>query len=212
MVALSTRSKIRIAYGLYGAVKLARLATGRTGDDVICQRKGLRWKLNLQEGIDLAIYLFGEFEKQTAKAIRRALKPRMTVFDIGANSGAHALPMAKLVGPQGRVYAFEPTEQAYDRLLANKALNPSLKDILIPVKTILTDATGARPEKIYSSWKIANSEDSAHPHHGGSSFSVESTPEMTLDEFVETSKISQLDFIKMDVDGYEVKEIGRAHV
>ncbi len=31
-----------------------------------------------------------------------------TVFDIGANDGAYTIPMSKLVGPSGRVYAFEP--------------------------------------------------------------------------------------------------------
>jgi FkbM family methyltransferase len=47
------------------------------------------------------------FEKETG-FLRAWLKPGMTAIDIGANLGIYALPMARLVGPRGEVFAYEP--------------------------------------------------------------------------------------------------------
>ena len=41
--------------------------------------------------------------------LRRLLGPGCEVIDIGANYGTYTLCMAKAVGPQGRVWAFEPS-------------------------------------------------------------------------------------------------------
>jgi FkbM family methyltransferase len=46
-----------------------------------------------------------------------------TVYDVGANVGIHTLLFSRLVGPKGKVYAFEPFPQNLDRLRANLDLN-----------------------------------------------------------------------------------------
>jgi FkbM family methyltransferase len=48
------------------------------------------------------------YEPYVTEEIRRLLKPGMTFIDIGANIGYFALLAAALVGPTGKVYAFEP--------------------------------------------------------------------------------------------------------
>ena len=55
-------------------------------------------------------------EKETAFVVRW-LRPGMTVIDIGANLGVYSLPMARLVGPEGQVFAYEPATETR-RLLA----------------------------------------------------------------------------------------------
>ena len=40
----------------------------------------------------------------------------MTVLDVGANIGIYTEFLAKLVGPSGRVVAFEPEQQNMERL------------------------------------------------------------------------------------------------
>ena len=47
------------------------------------------------------------FEKEMT-FLRRWLRPGMTVIDIGANLGVYSLPMARLVGSKGQVFAYEP--------------------------------------------------------------------------------------------------------
>src|SRR2546423_2375718 len=64
------------------------------------------------------------------KAIRRALKAGDTVFDIGAHVGVYTTLFSHLVGPQGKVYAFEPNTEVLPALrrtveaLGNVVLHP----------------------------------------------------------------------------------------
>ena len=47
------------------------------------------------------------FEKEVS-FVGKFLLPGMTAIDIGANLGVYSLPMACLVGPSGKVFAYEP--------------------------------------------------------------------------------------------------------
>jgi FkbM family methyltransferase len=47
----------------------------------------------------------------------------MTAVEAGANIGAHTLGLAHLVGPAGRVLAFEPQRPIFQVMCANMALN-----------------------------------------------------------------------------------------
>ena len=125
---LSTAQKIRIARVLSGGVIGLRRTLGLPSE-VTTRRGGVRWRLDLTEGIDLSIYLLGAFEPATVKLYRRLVKPGDVVLDIGANIGAHVLPLAVLVGDAGRVIAFEPTRYACRKLQANLALNPRLGEL-----------------------------------------------------------------------------------
>lgn len=62
------------------------------------------------------------FEKEPA-FLRRWLRPGMVAIDIGANLGVYSLPMARLVGPSGRVFAFEPGSEARRHLQRSREIN-----------------------------------------------------------------------------------------
>src|SRR5688572_20988587 len=104
----STAQKVGLAKMASRVVLSCRKLLGRPAQAQFV-RDGIRWQLDLREGIDFSIYLLGSFEPATVRAYRRIVKPGQTVLDIGANIGAHTLPLARLVGPGGRVIAFEPT-------------------------------------------------------------------------------------------------------
>src|SRR5208283_4389599 len=104
---LTTKQKVWLAARAYRCVSLGRSALGK-GNGATVSRGGLRWQLDLSEGIDFAIYLLGAFERSTVITLQKLVKPGDMVFDIGANIGAHTLGLARSVGPAGRVYAFEP--------------------------------------------------------------------------------------------------------
>ena len=57
------------------------------------------------------------------KFVRKLLKQGQRVIDIGANYGVYTLSMARLVGPAGRVWAFEPASTTADLLAASIAAN-----------------------------------------------------------------------------------------
>jgi FkbM family methyltransferase len=62
------------------------------------------------------------FEKEI-RFLRCFLKPGMNAIDIGANLGVYSLPMARLVGPGGRVFSYEPGTEARTFLEQSRALN-----------------------------------------------------------------------------------------
>src|SRR5207247_1369105 len=51
-----------------------------------------------------AVYIEGVFEPNELSFIGETVKPGMTVIDIGANIGVHALTMAQCVGSTGMVH------------------------------------------------------------------------------------------------------------
>jgi len=202
MAELSTRSKIALGRAARGVVAAGRSMFGAT-DRATVTRRGIRWDLDLSEGIDFAIYLMGGFELRTLRLYKQLVSPRAIVLDVGANIGAHTLPLAKLVGPNGRVIAFEPTKFAFDKLGRNLALNPSLAARVTPFQMALLASENAEiPASIYSSWPLGGVT-GLHEVHGGRLCSTEGAHAATLDQVVDSLGLTRLDFIKLDVDGHE---------
>jgi FkbM family methyltransferase len=125
------------------------------------------------------------------------------VFDIGANIGAHSLHLGHCVGATGRVFAFEPTDFAFEKLKRNLALNPEVEKRCSAHQLLLAaaPAVAARAE-IYSSWPL-ESKGEVHPLHRGRLMKTENARVDTLDCFVQRERIERLDLIKLDVDGSE---------
>lgn len=73
--------------------------------------------------IGRALDLYGEYSESEVAVFRAALQAGQTALDVGANIGAHTLALARLVGPTGRVLAFEPQRMAYYSLCGNVAQN-----------------------------------------------------------------------------------------
>jgi FkbM family methyltransferase len=66
---------------------------------------------------------YGEFSEGEVEIFRAVLRPGDVALDIGANLGAHTIPLARLVGPTGFVFAFEPQRVLFNILCGNIALN-----------------------------------------------------------------------------------------
>jgi FkbM family methyltransferase len=167
------------------------------------RRGGISWDLDLREGIDLYIYLAGRFEWSLSRVLTSLVRPGDTIVDAGANVGAHALPLARAAGPDGRIFAYEPTGFAYGKLLANIALNPALASRIVPVQAMLIGEPGARAAPaIPSSWPLVTADD-LHPEHGGRAMSTDGARAVTLDDHLREVGVSQIALIKIDVDGFE---------
>ena len=90
---------------------------------VLAKRNGVKYRLNLNDHQDMSIYYQGSFEPRTVAVFKKYVKPGMTVLDIGAQKGHHTLQLAKLVGKEGKVIAFEPDPEMFALLKENMALN-----------------------------------------------------------------------------------------
>ena len=200
---LTTKTKVSLAALAYRAVSRGRALFGRN-DHATVRRAGVRWSLDLSEGIDFSIYLLGGFERSTAATLRKLVQPGDVVLDIGANIGAHTLGLAGSVGPSGRVFALEPTDFAFEKLKRNIALNPGLANCIHPRQIFLAgDVAAAAQRQIYASWPL-NTSVALHPKHRGRLVTAHNATVDSLDCFVERERISRVNVIKLDVDGHEL--------
>jgi FkbM family methyltransferase len=153
--------------------------------------EGMTFDLDLGEIIDLAIYL-QQFEPDVVAAIERYCQPGWTVLDIGANIGAHTLRFAKSVGPTGRVFAFEPTDYAYHKLVKNISLN-DFKNILSFQIALSDNNLDNQKINFRSSWRTDKKR-------------LETTSRVNferLDSWCLRNQVHQVNLIKLDVDGNE---------
>jgi FkbM family methyltransferase len=72
--------------------------------------------------ITRALEVYGEFSPDETKLLCQIIRPGMTVVEIGANIGAHTVPMARACRP-GLLHAFEPQRRVFQILCANLVLN-----------------------------------------------------------------------------------------
>lgn len=200
---LTTKTKVSLASLAYRCVRAGRAIVGKDNRAMV-RRGGIRWCLDLSEGIDFSIYLLGAFERSTANTLQKLAKPGDVVFDIGANVGAHTLRLARSVGPAGKVFAFEPADFAFEKLQRNLALNPELQARTSTHQLFLAAApAGQAQSEIYASWPLAT-DSSVHPKHRGRLVTAANASTDTLDHFAADAKIDRLNLMKLDVDGQEL--------
>lgn len=82
----------------------------------------------------------GIYEEVQTKLFTRVVKKGDIVIDIGANIGYYSLLASKLVGEEGKVYAFEPEPKNFGLLKRNIELNGARN--IIPVQAIVADRAG----------------------------------------------------------------------
>lgn len=70
-----------------------------------------------------ALETYGEYSEHETALLLRLLRPGDVVIEAGANIGALTVPLARAVGPEGLVLAFEPLPVVFHTLCANLALN-----------------------------------------------------------------------------------------
>ena len=144
-------------------------------------------------------------EKVTTELFKKVVKERNTVIDLGANIGYFTLLAAKLVGFQGKVFAFEPEPKNYNYLQKNiklnnyenvTALQKAVSDKNGKTKLYICDYdTGHHTIRQYSGIEAY----SRGRHTEEKSIEIET---VTLDEFFK-NKEDSINVIKMDVEGAE---------
>jgi len=201
---MRTRRKILLASLLSSLVCRLRAIAGK-GPKTIIERRGVRWSVDLGEGIDFSIFLVGAFELRTMRAYWPLIRPGDVILDIGANVGAHTLMFAKRTGDGGKVIAFEPTRYAYSKLAKNVSLNPWAVSRVVIEQAMLVAAGGVSVvTQIPASWPLGFGRSvERHADHGGVSMATDGARVVTLDDYVDEAEISKVDFVKLDVDGNE---------
>lgn len=154
----------------------------------------------------LSRYIYSGFEETYIIFTRNYLKRSDIYIDIGSNIGLFSLHAAQIVGESGKVYAFEPTPDTYERLRQNIDLN-KFNDKVITNNLGLSSEKGILTMNItidgYDAWNtFASSTDV--PFQKQLLIPVD-----TLDNYLKSHNINHDDIalIKIDVEGWEVAVI-----
>jgi len=85
--------------------------------EVLGKYHGYLMALDVADRADRTAYFLGRFyDLGTQLFLKKALFEGDAFIDVGANIGMFTLLASRLVGPTGRVVAFEPNPDVYDRL------------------------------------------------------------------------------------------------
>ncbi len=156
-------------------------------------------KLYLDTDDSLFLSVYGFHEKTETELVKNEIKFGDVVIDIGANIGYYTLLFAKLVGPTGHVFAFEPDLNNF-KLLTKNIFENGFTNVTLIQKAISN-------ENDIKDFYLTNSGTTAHrlskPHNNNNSVKIETT---TLDEFLKNFN-KNVNFIKIDIHGAEGKAI-----
>ena len=187
--------------GRYGIVrKLSRFLNSNLKPDWV-EIEGE--KMYLDEVDALCLSINGIHEKMLTNLIKKEIHSGDVVLDIGAHIGYYTLQFANLVGPTGKVYAFEPEPKNFELLKKNVQINKH--DNVVLIQKIVSDKDGIVEFFISKFDSIGNKLFKSNGEHETKEYAIkiEST---TLDEYFKDSK-EKIDFIKMDIQGGEGKAI-----
>src|SRR5260370_15662704 len=121
--------------------------------------------------------------------------PGDIVYDVGAHAGYFSIILARLVGPTGIVYAFEPFEQNYNYLLRHAELN-GLKN-LVAIQAGICASSGT-----------AHFDNSNHSATGRLSDQGRFTfPVHNLVDYISEHRLRPPAVIKMDIEGEEANVV-----
>jgi len=88
-------------------------------DAVLCSVGGIELYCDPADAAVTPGLRSGRYEPHLTSVFERYCKVGMTVVDVGANLGYYSLLAARLVGPSGRVIAFEPNSENCRLLLSS---------------------------------------------------------------------------------------------
>ena len=167
----------------------------RGGDVIFKSPDGLSYVTMPNNYSSFVTCVSGARDPEIWRFIKKTLKPGSVFVDAGANIGTYSLPVSKLVGARGKVFSFEahPVTFSYlKRNLANNQISNTFAHNLA-----LGDERGS----------IDMAFDSNNPgetHVAGGENGAIQVDLTTIDDALEHLNAGMIDYLKIDVEGYEL--------
>ncbi len=170
---------------------------------VVCSvnYQGFKLQLKLDDWIQENIFFLGEYEKAELIVLADHLKEGETFLDLGANLGVFSLHASRIVGKTGKVISFEPFSINHNALKKHIEIN-GLKNVKIEklavgsesgTITLYHDETEENLGMVTANY-VENAV-------------VEEVKMVSIDEYLETYPELSIDFIKIDIEGFEYETL-----
>jgi FkbM family methyltransferase len=176
----------------------------KPGSIRVAERNGITFRFDLNDMVDWFNYFgFKELERDKLFTL---LKPDDVLIDVGANMGEFSLKVAQLLGKGGKVVSFEPDLVNYQRLQTNFSLNPELAARI----TLHNFGLGEFPGTVNLS--IVNESNRGMNRVVKDAVNFNSITINTLDNIVLSEQMTKVDWIKIDVEGFEMNVLKGARL
>ena len=153
--------------------------------------------VNLGEKVGRDLYYGAGFETFEFEIVRKLLGEGDIFVDVGANLGLYTLVASRLVGELGSVHAFEPQAETY-QLLADNVRRNHVSNVVLN-QAALGETNGEA--------ELFINRESALTSMGrtgrGSVINIQKVPVWTLDDYADRNGIERINFLKVDVEGFE---------
>jgi FkbM family methyltransferase len=161
--------------------------------------------------------LTNRHEAESIQLVDQLLKPGMIMLDVGAHVGYYARRAARLVGKEGKVFAFEPHPRTFGVLSRNVRRYPNVT----PVQAALSDEEGSAELYDYLMMSASGSlhydesllelqkahladSDIAPRISEGFPTQKYTVQTITVDHYLAEQGIQSVDLVKMDIEGAEI--------
>jgi len=135
---------------------------------------------------------------------------------VGASDGRHSYVMTQ-VAPKARIYAFEPSAFAFEVLKVGiawhrmgkqvTAIHAAVADKPGELLLVTPKKTSGRMGRAYAYVAETRPNGPARPDLDDTGMDVQPTPVVTLDDFCAENGVDRVDFIRMDIEGAELKAL-----
>jgi FkbM family methyltransferase len=185
-----------LAVKLFDHMRLCLFTPTEAPEYVIIKGFTLYWPAH-DSGQSVVDLLYDSYEPGTTRFFETFLKDGMTVVDVGAHIGYFTLLAARLVGSEGKVYAFEPHPTNFQLLVKNIEAN-RFKNVICIQKAVSNKCGKC---KLYLA-SHSSGQHSIFSNVTQTKVYVE-VETVTLDSFFASLGWPSVDLIKIDVEGAE---------
>jgi FkbM family methyltransferase len=145
-----------------------------------------------------SLKLYGEYSEAEWEGLNILLGPGNVVIEVGSNIGALTVPMAKAIGPLGKLYAFEPQPATAALLRENLSDNG--------IDNVVVHQTAAGPSK--SRVRMPALTELTHNNFGRAEIGHGSL--VVLMQKIDDLELPKLSLLKIDAEGSEIGALGGA--
>lgn len=152
--------------------------------------------MHLDSKDSLGLSVNGIYEELTTNTVKEEVKEGFIVLDIGANIGYYTLLFSKLVGKEGKVFAFEPDPANFSLLKDNLLLNNCTN--------VISEQKGVADKNCKGKLYLGKNSSGGHQIFDfGEKRNFLEIELIRLDDYFKDFT-KNIDFIKMDVEAAEI--------